>query len=916
MQDMAAQGGHVCSLAYFYCARNLAEPERADPDEIMRALLKQLCCLTPNHPVNDAVKEKFERSKLKAEEDDSEIAKLEFADCFQLVLEITKNSPVTILIDALDECDPNKRHLLFKALRRITSESANIVKVLVSSRDDLDISLGLQGLPEIYIRAADNEEDIKKFVDLEIEKVISEGRLLSGRVSKQLKSHILSALLQKAQGMYVIIMVYMELLTNAERRFRWVSLQIQQLSDPRRIKIEEDVRLELGRLPTTLSELYSVILNQVKNSGPGSYKVAMTAFRWLLFAHHTLPKDEFLKAVSVGEAGAIILSADDIPNICCNLVVMDSELNIFRFAHLSVREHLERQEEFAPEASHSALARQCFQICMSKLDAMGEEQYCRLDYPHNPYDYHSKLYDLPAFDKSLEDYSMICWPVHLRESRFADPTFEQQLQEELLCSTSDTFFKRWVHFVSSVHIPSLENSWNEMFRHTASFPPNPLFFAAVFGLSSKTAALILSSNELHLRAENRDGDRPVLAACRHQNIDIATFLMEKSAGMYFSVTRSPLYIAAKLRNCSLAEKLIAAGADIRGECLEAGSLVVAAENGDVKMVKLLLAAGAHVNVGCPLAAAAKNSDVKTVELLLAAGADVDASGPLVVAAHDGDVHLVQLLLAKGADINKPSDSYMLSPLVEAAKNNHFDVCKILLAAKATVNNCKYPPLAYAAEEGNLRILRLLLDHGADINAMCHLNRSALCMAVSNGHIEAAKFLLDEGADINIGMGNYHSHVLAVAANKGVNGIEMLELLMARGAQVNSDGGKALENAISIDNKPAVKFLLDKGADISKSALQSLEFCGSLECTRMVFSKLSQLNEPERYQNALQSLLRERARFQFKTKLRGGNNVQIEEDQQLIDWALEQGATFDDEHGHYSSSEHDESEWFSESIPTG
>lgn len=50
-------------------------------------------------------------------------------------------------------------------------------------------------------------------------------------------------------------------------RFRWVSLQLQNLCDARRMQIEADVRQELGQLPKTLADLYAVIYDQILHSG-------------------------------------------------------------------------------------------------------------------------------------------------------------------------------------------------------------------------------------------------------------------------------------------------------------------------------------------------------------------------------------------------------------------------------------------------------------------------------------------------------------------------------------------------------------------------------------------------------------------------------------------------------------------------
>ena len=126
------------STAFFYCARSTAEPARARPVEVLCALLRQLCTSNPDQPVKSPVAREYEARKKKAEEDCSTIKRLTVEDCTRLIIELTKDHPATIILDALDECDGNIRELL-EALDSIISKSANVVKIFVSSRDDIDI---------------------------------------------------------------------------------------------------------------------------------------------------------------------------------------------------------------------------------------------------------------------------------------------------------------------------------------------------------------------------------------------------------------------------------------------------------------------------------------------------------------------------------------------------------------------------------------------------------------------------------------------------------------------------------------------------------------------------------------------------------------------------------------------------------
>ncbi|KAL8638503.1 MAG: hypothetical protein Q9228_004347 [Teloschistes exilis] len=57
------------SFAYFYCSKDSAETQRADPEEIMRALLKQLSCFDAAQPIHTAVLREYEKRQRDTDED-------------------------------------------------------------------------------------------------------------------------------------------------------------------------------------------------------------------------------------------------------------------------------------------------------------------------------------------------------------------------------------------------------------------------------------------------------------------------------------------------------------------------------------------------------------------------------------------------------------------------------------------------------------------------------------------------------------------------------------------------------------------------------------------------------------------------------------------------------------------------------
>jgi hypothetical protein len=154
-------------------------------------------------------------------------------EIIELILVVTAENPATLIIDAVDECDPLRRHELLTALDEIVQRSASVVNVFVSSRDNSDIVCRLDESPNLYINAQDNSQDIKNFILLEVENAILHRRLLNGRVSLQLKRSrmvLKECKWRRPREQWTSF-------TDPDR-FRWVSLQLQNLCDPRRMQIE------------------------------------------------------------------------------------------------------------------------------------------------------------------------------------------------------------------------------------------------------------------------------------------------------------------------------------------------------------------------------------------------------------------------------------------------------------------------------------------------------------------------------------------------------------------------------------------------------------------------------------------------------------------------------------------------------
>lgn len=177
-------------VVYFYCNRN--DPSRRDPTILLQALVKQLALVLPGLPKSVlAVYDKREERGFAA-------GALEFQESCDLIVMLLGIYPqTTIVIDALDESYPEERWRLLEALRTLIASSTSLVKIFVSSRDDIDIKLELEHVPNLHINAMDNMEDIERFVHREV----GRGRLLRGNLSEELRSEIITTIVGKANGM-------------------------------------------------------------------------------------------------------------------------------------------------------------------------------------------------------------------------------------------------------------------------------------------------------------------------------------------------------------------------------------------------------------------------------------------------------------------------------------------------------------------------------------------------------------------------------------------------------------------------------------------------------------------------------------------------------------------------------------------
>lgn len=120
-------------------------------------------------------------------------------------------------------------------------------------------------------------------------------------------------------------------------------------------------------------------------------------------------------------------------------------------------------------------------------------------------------------------------------------------------------------------------------------------------------------------------------------------------------------------------------------------------------------------------------------------------------------------------------------------------------------------LMIAAWNGNLDLMRLFLDRGADIHLTNRFDEQALQLAAWRGHVDAVRLLLERGAQVNRAGKLWSALHYAVFAGHA----EIVRLLLAKGGDINArtpNDSTVLMMAAREGHADLARALLDAGAD--------------------------------------------------------------------------------------------------------
>ncbi len=209
----------------------------------------------------------------------------------------------------------------------------------------------------------------------------------------------------------------------------------------------------------------------------------------------------------------------------------------------------------------------------------------------------------------------------------------------------------------------------------------------------------------------------------------------------------------------------------------------AVERGDQRATTMMLERGHAVNVyvgsDTLLGLAVRSGRIEMAKMLIDKGADVHALAeegqkPFHLALVKRDVEMIKLLLQHGADPSEP----FLEPVSDSLRAHMPEGRMRWFLAKDT----RVTPLMVAADTGNLDLVKLLMDAGANKDDYTRKHRMwALNFAIRNTDFQTARLLLEKDPNVE------ERHVT-------------IDLSDQKAVVTNSDGTVALKFSVSTGKK--------------------------------------------------------------------------------------------------------------------
>jgi ankyrin repeat protein len=354
---------------------------------------------------------------------------------------------------------------------------------------------------------------------------------------------------------------------------------------------------------------------------------------------------------------------------------------------------------------------------------------------------------------------------------------------------------------------------------------------------------LLGRPRVDIEAKTTVGDTALDIACRNGHLEVVKLLVAAGARINPGATD----VRGALASATLGGKLHVfkylveeAGADERW----AGGggmapLIWAASIGQADIVKYLLGRqGINIDAKTDsghsaLSMACRSGHLKVVKLLVAAGARVESQaqddpGALASAILGGKRDVVTYLMEEAGPDERHTGHDGVTPLMCAVEKGDPDIVKYLLGRPGIDVEARdgrgQGALDIACEQGQLEVVKLLVAAGARVDAQASNEAGPLIIAIQHGNISVAEYLVEEAnADADAIIPDMRLSGLRTACDfAGATGVwELVRCLMDHGANPSMCSPKLLYSALRAGEESIVSRLIDGGIDVTTHHAQGL-----------------------------------------------------------------------------------------------
>ena len=331
-------------------------------------------------------------------------------------------------------------------------------------------------------------------------------------------------------------------------------------------------------------------------------------------------------------------------------------------------------------------------------------------------------------------------------------------------------------------------------------------------------------NNANVEIATFDGTTPLVLAIEENKPKIVELLIKEGKaniyGVYAKETEKyPIYCAVKNKNLNMIKILLNNNFDLKRESY---ILSYAMENSDENIIKYLVENGADMYSYeiTALYQAVLNLNPKLVEYFLDKGASIEKAGGT-------DVYGNIMMAAAGSKFNNSNDKSPVDlTLLEKSAENSAKIMQMIIdkVDKQLINDSLEgkTPLIIAVGNSYIDTAKILIENGANINAVDFEGWSALSYAVNNGDIEIAKLLLENKAKIKDEL------LIAIKSPIVESRINIMKLLIDNKANINytdENGFNPLNITIESGDMELTKFLITNGANVNSLMQDGVSLIG-------------------------------------------------------------------------------------------